>query len=64
MEYVTELETCSKCKNINYCVLHPDANVFLCQKCFCWSLGYADHKDKVNEMYKELGMEDIEVVSV
>jgi len=54
MTELYEKTLCSKCKKLNYCIMHPDFMVFLCQECFCWALGYADKKDKLNLLFKKI----------
>ena len=56
-EYTYEHQICSKCKKLNYCILSPeydDTIFWLCQDCFLWSIGYADKKDKINELFSRI----------
>jgi len=59
-DYDFQKQQCNKCKKISYCIKHEDLMVWLCQNCFTWAIGYADLKDRINKIYKELGMENIE----
>ena len=55
-EYNFQHEECYKCHQINYCIEIPIQKVFgwLCQDCFCWALGYADKKDKLNLLFAKI----------
>jgi len=57
MTYDFERQKCRKCGKINFCVLH-DLDWY-CQDCFCWLLGYADKKDKINLLFSKIP--DIEI---
>ncbi len=51
MTYECYRDVCNKCGKMAYCITHHDFGVPLCQDCFCWALGYADEKDKVNLVF-------------
>jgi len=52
--YEFQYEKCMKCKKNSYCILDLDLNMFLCQDCYGWSLGYADKKDKINLLFAKI----------
>ena len=54
MTYETNFDQCNKCHKMNYCIIHEDFLVPLCQDCFCWALGYADKKDKLNLLFAKI----------
>jgi len=52
-----EYQICSVCRKPQYCIHWENGNlqmVWLCQNDFCWILGFADKKDKVNLLFAEL----------
>ncbi len=55
-EYNFQYEECGKCHQNNYCIELPIQNNsgWLCQDCFCWSVGFADEKDKMKLLFKEI----------
>jgi len=54
MTYDTYHDKCYKCKKAAYVIIHEEFGVPLCQNCFCWALGYADEKDKINLLFAKI----------
>jgi len=54
MTYETYRAICNKCKKFSFVIQHEDFMVPLCQNCFCWALGYADEKDKINLLFAKI----------
>jgi hypothetical protein len=60
MDYQFERQICNGCQKAQFCIRKELE--WLCQDCFSWAVDYAEHKDMINEIMVQQGIEDLDLI--